>query len=159
VLGPTPGNLGANSPRQKTSAVGLAGGCLVVFVILVIIGALAGNSPKGAGTPGGSGGTAATTAASATSATPDATVDLAVSGLTVVRDEYTRSITGVVRNNSDHKYGYAQVEINLYDKGGNVIGSTMANINNLEPGQTWKFSAPILEDAAVKFDVKDVSGF
>lgn len=43
-------------------------------------------------------------------------------------------------------YSYVQVTINLYDKDGNLIGSTLANVNNLEPGKTWKFKAIVIED-------------
>ena len=34
-----------------------------------------------------------------------------------------------------------------------------ANINNLEPGKKWKFTAPILESNATRFEIKDVTGF
>ena len=70
------------------------------------------------------------------------------------------TITGVVHNFSGRKYAYAQVEINLFDKEGNQVGSTMANINNLEAGGTWKFTAPIFDDANVHtFRVMHVNGF
>ncbi len=85
--------------------------------------------------------------------------DLEVIDHKSVSEEYGRSVVGTVRNNTDHNYGYAQVEINLYDKSGSQVGSTVANINNLAPHSLWKFKAPILEDSAVRFEIKDVTGF
>ena len=76
------------------------------------------------------------------------------------RGEYgNRYIKGVVKNNSSKQYGYVQIEINLYDKSDAQVGSTMANINNLEPGSTWKFEAIVMEDTATTAKVKDVTGF
>jgi hypothetical protein len=71
----------------------------------------------------------------------------------------TRSIAGTVKNNGSKTYGYVQVSINLYDSSGSQVGSTLANVNNLEPGKSWAFDAPILEENATKFQVMDVTGF
>ncbi len=70
-----------------------------------------------------------------------------------------RLIRGTVRNNTSKQYGYVQVEINLYDQSGTQVGSTMANVNNLEPNGTWQFEAAVLEDSATNAKVKDVTGF
>lgn len=70
-----------------------------------------------------------------------------------------RSVVGTIRNNTSRTYGYVQVEINLYDDSGAQVGSTLANANNLEPGGSWKFSAPIIEDSATKFKVAGITGF
>lgn len=85
--------------------------------------------------------------------------DLEVLETHSVSEGFARYVAGTVKNNSGRKYGYAQVEINLYDKDGNQVGSTLANVNNLEPGATWKFKAIILEDSATSFKVKGVTGF
>lgn len=74
-------------------------------------------------------------------------------------DGYVQYAAGTVKNNSNRKYGYVQVEINLYDGEGNQVGSTLANANNLEPGATWKFRAPVFEDNVKQFKVVDVTGF
>ena len=66
---------------------------------------------------------------------------------------------GTVKNNTKKQYKYVQVEINLYDKDGNQVGSTMSNVNNLEPGATWKFKAPVFEEKAASFKIKEVTGF
>lgn len=73
--------------------------------------------------------------------------------------EYYPSIVGKVRNNTSKTYSYASVEINLYDKEKAQIGSTLANINNLEPGAIWKFEAVILEENVASYRIKEISGF
>lgn len=67
--------------------------------------------------------------------------------------------TGKVRNNTNRTYNYAQIEINLLDSNGNLVGSTLDNVNNLAPRQVWEFRAPVLEDQATRFRVEDVSGY
>ena len=71
------------------------------------------------------------------------TKDLETSELKAVAEGGLAYITGIVTNNGEKQYLYAQVEINLYDKDGALIESTLANINNLEPYGTWKFKALI----------------
>jgi phage-related tail fiber protein len=85
--------------------------------------------------------------------------DLEVLELESVSDEYTRYATGKIRNNNNKTYGYVQVQLNVLDEAGSVVGSTMSNMNNLDPGQTWSFKAPIFEDNAVTFEITDVTGF
>lgn len=68
-------------------------------------------------------------------------------------------IEGTLRNPTADSYKYVQVEFNIYDARGNQIGSTIANINNLEPGGTWKFNAPILEGLAYRVELKGITKF
>lgn len=68
-------------------------------------------------------------------------------------------LVGTVKNNSDKQYSYVQVEFNLYDESGVQVGSTFANVNNLEPYGTWKFEAIVIEDNATRAKLKGVSGF
>ena len=56
-------------------------------------------------------------------------------------DEYSTTITGRIRNNTAHSYGYVQVTFNLYNTAGEQVGTALANVNNLEPGTVWKFKA------------------
>lgn len=74
-------------------------------------------------------------------------------------EDYTRMIVGTIRNNSNQSYSYAQIQINLLDTDGNVVGSTMANVNNLEPGATWKFKAYVMETGDLSYEIKEISGF
>lgn len=85
--------------------------------------------------------------------------DLELQNVSSTSDGYTRYVVGKIKNNTNRKYGYVQVEINLYDKSGQQVGSTLDNVNNLEPGAVWSFKAPILEDQATKFKVADITGF
>ena len=90
---------------------------------------------------------------------PEARPDLELLEVSSTSDAFTRYVVGKVRNNTNRTYTYVQVEINLYDKDGNQVGSTLANVNNLEPGAVWSFKAPILEEEAVRFKVADITGF
>ena len=74
-------------------------------------------------------------------------------------DYGSKYIVGSVKNNAGKTYGYVQVTINLYDNSGNQVGSTMSNVNNLEPGGTWKFKAYWLEKDATNYKIKEISGF
>lgn len=73
-------------------------------------------------------------------------------------DGYVRYVVGHIRNNTKRNYAYVEVEINLYN-GDLLVGSTLANANNLEAGTVWEFRAPILEDSADSFKITDISGF
>lgn len=48
---------------------------------------------------------------------------------------------GIIKNNTDRDYSYAQITFKLFDKDGNQIGTALDNINSLEAGGTWKFKA------------------
>ena len=67
-------------------------------------------------------------------------------------------IGGTVRNNSSKTYRYVQVSINLYDPSGAQVGSTMANVNNLEPHNDWKFRA-LVTNYFDRYQIKDVTGW
>ncbi len=90
---------------------------------------------------------------------PEKRPDLELLEASSTADAYTRYVVGKIRNNTNRTYSYIQVEINLYDKNGNQVGSTLANVNNLEPGAVWSFKAPILEEEAAQFKVAGITGF
>lgn len=115
-----------------------------IFFGLIIIGFIS---------SGGSGDGASPAAASSTS-------ELTATDVAFSRGQYgNSSITGKVANTTGKKLGYVQVEINLYDKGGTQVGSTLANVNNLEPGVTWKFEAPVVHERASSAKVAGISAF
>jgi hypothetical protein len=72
---------------------------------------------------------------------------------------YSWSVVGKIKNNTSHRYSYVQIQINLYDDEGNQVGSTMDNLNNLEPGGIWLFDAHVFEERATRFKIEDISGF
>ncbi|MEB0092880.1 FxLYD domain-containing protein [Pseudomonas sp. CCI1.2] len=67
--------------------------------------------------------------------------------------------TGEIINTTGKKLSYVQVEINLYDKNKGQIGSTLANVNNLEPGVTWSFEAPVIEERTKTAKVAGITFF
>jgi len=85
--------------------------------------------------------------------------DLAVQDWQFDNSGYYSEITGSLKNNTDRQYSYAQVEFNLYDGTGTQVGSTFANVNNLEPGGVWQFRATVLERNARTAKLKGVSGW
>lgn len=85
--------------------------------------------------------------------------DLELLEAKAISDGYATYIVGKVRNNTSRKYSYVQVEINLYDGDGNLLGSTVDNVNNLEPGAVWRFKAPVFYDQAKKFKIMNITGF
>jgi len=68
-------------------------------------------------------------------------------------------VAGTIRNNSGKTYTYAQVQFNLHDESGTQVGSTAATINNLQPGEEWKFEAPVQDKRAKSVKLKGVSGW
>ena len=68
-------------------------------------------------------------------------------------------VVGVIRNLSERSKKYVQVEINLFDDSGAVVGSTVANVNNLRGGQKWRFEAPVLSSDVSRFEVYGITGF
>lgn len=58
---------------------------------------------------------------------------------------YSATITGTVVHNGFETLSYASVEFSIYDANGNNLGTAMDNINNLKPGDTWRFSANLFD--------------
>lgn len=68
-------------------------------------------------------------------------------------------VKGTVVNKGNHNFAYVQVEINLYDSSGNQLGSTMANVNNLEPLGRWNFKAAVAEEHVARYKVVNITGW
>lgn len=75
------------------------------------------------------------------------------------KEQYATYVVGTVINTKNKKLSYLQVEINLYDQSGAQVGSALANINNLEPGGTWKFKAYVFQQEATDFKIKEITGW
>lgn len=84
--------------------------------------------------------------------------NLEVLSVSTENDGYVGYAVGEVRNNTKKTYSYVQVEISLLN-GEALVGSTLDNVTNLEPGQVWKFKAPIFTKDATQFKVKEVTGY
>lgn len=68
-------------------------------------------------------------------------------------------VVGALKNNTNKQFSYVQVEFNLYDDSGIQVGSTLANVNNLEPAGIWAFEAGVLEGRAIQAKLKGISSF
>ena len=135
-------------PKPKTSIIGkIFMGLGVVFLILLVIGSIS-NPSKQTSVPA--------VQTSPQSSKPD--LELIENG-TENGEFGTGYIVGSIRNNTSRRYGYVQIEINLYDDSMAQVGSTMANANNLEPGGIWRFKAPLLERNARQYRVVNIKGF
>ena len=142
--------LQAEDKKKKNSG---CMGCLTVLGILFFIGLLG-----AAFSPNSSTSTSSSTTAASNSSAP-AKPDLELIETHSTSDGYWGYAAGTVKNNSGRNYGYVQVEVNLYDKSGAQVGSTLANTNNLAPGGIWKFKAIVTDKSVARYEVKDVSGF
>lgn len=86
--------------------------------------------------------------------------DLVIEDVEFSKGQFGNKIlTGILQNDGNREYSYVQIQFNLYDKDGVQIGSTLANVNNIEPHGKWKFEAAILQEGATMFKVKDITGF
>ena len=54
-------------------------------------------------------------------------------------DYGTLYIVGTAKNVGKKRLSYGSVEAKFYDADGSLIGNSLDNFNNLEPGETWKF--------------------
>ena len=69
------------------------------------------------------------------------------------------TITGRVKNNSSKNYAYAQITFIVTNNAGEQVGSALGNINNLQAGSTWKFSAVSLAHGGTRFKLGSISGW
>ena len=129
---------------------------IVIFVVLIVAsGGDNGDSPSSSTIPDKPASREASTPASTSKID-----DLSIESFEWEKGEYEiRYVSGVIKNNTNKKYSYVQVEINLYDGSGAQVGSTLDNINNLEPGGTWKFKAIVIEDEATEAKVAGITKF
>ena len=149
------------TPQKKKGGC-LKGGLIAIGVIVVIgiIAGIAGGGGKSAAPTAATGSAAQGSQAQQASAQANKWDDMfEVKDLKLEGTGETAKVTGAIVNKTDKEYGYLQVEINLYDNSGAQIGSTLANVNNLEAKGTWKFEAYTLKDGVKTVKVKDVTGF
>lgn len=77
----------------------------------------------------------------------------------VIDEHGYMTITGRVKNSSSKTYKYAQITFTVTNKEGEQVASALANINNLEAGQVWKFRAVSLAAGGVKYKLGSISGW
>ena len=66
-------------------------------------------------------------------------------------DGFATYITGTLV--ADKDYSYVQILIPCYDADGNKLGDAIANINNLNKGESWKFEAMSIDANVATFDI------
>ena len=165
-IGTAKGSQQTSQPVPKKKKNGCLVGCLTFFIIfavlIFIISSIGGKSTKTS--PDNS--TKSNTEKSSETNVSETSIpeteakkeDLEILSYENLNDGMLRYVTGQVKNNTDKNYSYVQVEINLLN-GDAVVGSTLDNLNNLAPGQIWKFKAPVFENNVTSFQIVDVTGF
>ena len=73
--------------------------------------------------------------------------------------QFNQVITGRIRNNTGRRYSYVQVTFDVFDSQGSRVGNAMANINNLGPGEVWKFEAMNFGTEGARARLGDITGF
>jgi hypothetical protein len=146
---------------MSSRAVGIVSGVMLAALLLAC------SAPSGTSSKPSGGARRANSAASA--AKPDEAEEGEVSykGLCLVKDSLegtrgplgTATITGAVVNRTGKRLAYAQVAVTLYDGSGSVVGTAIGNVNNLDPGARWSFTASGIAKGWRTFKVSEVSGF
>ncbi len=147
---------------HKTTGLSLSAGVRIVLFLILAVGGAA-TMPQSELTSAS--GILEASQASTTPLTTTAKKETSPKGLFVEEfslqmDAYgVGKIIGTLKNKTNREYGYVQIEFNLYDDAGNQVGSTLANVNNLEPGRSWRFEAPVLTGEATEAQVKNITSF
>lgn len=75
-----------------------------------------------------------------------------------VRGDFSGEITGTVVNQRDRTLSYVQITFNLYDETGALVGTALANVNNLEAGGRWNFRAVTLSNRWTTYKCTGLKG-
>lgn len=84
--------------------------------------------------------------------------DLEMISDSVRNDELASYIVGTVKNNTDKKFLYVQIEFIIYDENGSEIGNALADTGDLGPNGTWDFEAEALGGFST-YKLKNITGF
>ena len=57
---------------------------------------------------------------------------------------YSVEIKGKLKNTSSREFSYVSVTFAIYDEDGNQLETALDNMNYLQPGETWQFSASLI---------------
>ena len=60
------------------------------------------------------------------------------------REYFNVYVVGTAKNIGGERISYGSVEVKFYDSEGILLGNGLDNINDLDPGETWKFKAMYL---------------
>lgn len=56
----------------------------------------------------------------------------------------TITVEGRARNDSNRQFEYAEVSARFFHESGDLLDSMIDNVNDLDAGQTWRFSVSFL---------------
>lgn len=77
----------------------------------------------------------------------------------VTEGEYGNlSLTGTATNTTDTELSYVQISVAFLDETEAQIGTSMANTNNLAPGQRWKWEAMLMDMNTSAVDSASITG-
>jgi hypothetical protein len=79
-------------------------------------------------------------------------------GVSVTQDEYFTKITGLLTNNCGRDLTYVEITYKLYDRAGNVVGTALANQDNLKAGEIWRFSA-LGRSGVFRYELEKVTAY
>jgi len=71
----------------------------------------------------------------------------------VGEDSYDTYAVGKLTNQSDKKYDFVALDVQYYNKYGDIIESEIESVTNLKPGQSWVFKWYPWEEQVVDFDI------
>jgi hypothetical protein len=77
----------------------------------------------------------------------------------ITKEYGNKFVVGTVKNNTNKEYKYAQISFALFDSSGAQVGTSWANITNLESGGTWKFEALAYAKDAVTAKFKGITAY
>lgn len=68
-------------------------------------------------------------------------------------------VVGTLQNKSGKEFKYVELDFNLYDEKGDLVGSTLTNIQNLEADSLWHFEAVVTSEKAESFKLKEIKAY
>ena len=90
---------------------------------------------------------------------PGPAITMNVSDITIGQSMVGKAANGTVTNDSGQQYERVQVEVNLYNADGDMVGTATETIELLELDQVWNFSAFIFDDTVVRAELLAVTGY
>jgi len=62
----------------------------------------------------------------------------------------TYTVRGTAKNTGDSNLDYTEIRVKGFDAEGNVLGTSMTNVMDLGPGQTWNFDCLVLDSEGLE---------
>ena len=140
-------NCGAKIQKEHS------GGCLELLFLLFLIPFCARNNDEQKDVSDIQSGQPVSTTESATNSSND---KLSVKEDYWCKLKYAeRAVCVVVENSTNSRKSYVKVEIDLFDEQNNLMATVSDDMNDLLPGQKWRFETAV-KKAAVSYKIKDV---